>query len=37
MMDRSDVEVLETEGDRDDEDIVPRRGVVSVVWKFFQF
>ncbi len=37
MMDRSDKEVLETGGDHDDEETVPKRGAVSVVWRFFGF
>ncbi len=37
MMDRSDEEVLETGGDHDDKEIVSKRGVVSVVWRFFSF
>ncbi len=36
-MDRSDKEVLETEGHHDDKETVPRRGAVSVIWMFFGF
>ncbi len=37
LTDRSEKEVLETGGDQDDEEIVPKRGAVSVVWRFFGF
>ncbi len=35
--DGSDEEVTETEGDHGDEETVPKRGVLSVVWRFFRF
>ncbi len=37
MIDRSDIEVLETGGDHDDQKIVLKRGAVSIVWRFFSF
>ncbi len=37
MMDGLDEEVIETEEDHDDEEIVSKRGAASVVWKFFSF
>ncbi len=36
-LDRFEKGFLETGGDHDDEEIVPKRGVVSVVWRFFGF
>ncbi len=37
MMDRPDEEVLKTGEDHDDEEIVPKRGTVSVVRRFLGF
>ncbi len=35
MMDRAKERSSGTGGDHDDEEIVPKRGAVSVVWRFF--